>query len=115
MSEISNNGAGALAHHLDCESNLSAMEYDSRCPRCSKIKAVIALGRKTEAQGCSPQEAATAQALALTLRAKYKLTRGECYDREYSEFIIQAVQYARVYKAERLKPKRFVRKANIDA
>lgn len=78
------------------------MRYDSRCMRCVKIKHVIALRRKTLANGSSPQEEESAKAIADKLVAQYKLTRGECFDREFrtveTEKIIQEV---RVHTRER--------------
>lgn len=77
-----NNNCGSY-HNLDCNSNLAAMEYDSKCVRCVKIKHVIALRRKSK----SPfiHEVQSAEAMALKLIAAYKLTRGEVMDREYAE------------------------------
>ena len=72
-------------HNLDCNSNLSAMEYDSKCIRCVKIKHVIGLRRKTTKNGCSLQEQASAAAIAEKIAVLYKLTRGEVMDREYAQ------------------------------
>src|SRR5208282_2774022 len=75
---------GFVGHLLDCRSALARMEYDPRCVRCSQIKKVIHLRRKTTGAGCLEGEVDAAQAISDALVAKYNLTRGEVYDRAYA-------------------------------
>jgi hypothetical protein len=86
-------------HNIDCESNLAAMTYDSRCNRCVKIKQVINLRRKTTKNGASLQEQASAAAIAEKFVVLYKLTRGEIMDREYAQEVA-------TYKTERVRAAR---------
>jgi hypothetical protein len=92
------NNCGSL-HNIDCESNLAAMSYDSRCNRCVKIKHVINLRRKTAKNGASLQEQASAVAIAEKIVVLFKLTRGEIMDREYAQEVA-------TYKQERVKATR---------
>lgn len=71
-----------------CQSNFGAMNYDDTCLRCAKIKIVIYLRRKSPSNGCSEQESAAAMALADKIIAKFKLTRGDIFDREYNAVAI---------------------------
>lgn len=76
-------GNGFVGHLLDCRSALSAMQYDPHCVRCSAIKKVVMLRRKTQSNGCPEDEESAAQTSSDALVAKYGLTRGEVYDRLY--------------------------------
>ena len=60
------------------------MVFDQRCARCSAIKKVIYLRRKTVENGCHEDESNAAQTISDALVAKYGLTRGEVYDRTYA-------------------------------
>lgn len=71
-----------------CMSNFGAMNYDDTCLRCSKIKIVIYLRRKSPDNGCSEAESTAAMALADRLIAKFQLTRGDIFDREYNAVAI---------------------------
>jgi hypothetical protein len=83
-----NNNCGSY-HNLDCQSNLAEGEYDSACVRCTKIRQVVALRRKTTKNGASDAESHAASQIALRLIASFGLTRGEVYDRIYNPVIAQ--------------------------
>ena len=89
-----------MSHLLDCTSALSAMQYDSRCMRCSKIKAVVFLRRKTIRNGAAPQEFLSAKAMADRLIAAFGLTRGEVYDREYPQAALPPIATVRQRRKE---------------
>jgi hypothetical protein len=72
-----------LKHALDCKSALAIMQFDKDCPLCKIVAKVIYLKRKTVAAGCSPEEESAALAIADSLIDKYKLKRGDVYDRLY--------------------------------
>lgn len=98
MSETNGNGAmNDGLHHkqppednseLGCQTNMGAMNYDDSCLRCSKIKIVIYLRRKSPGNGCSEAESTAAMALADKIIAKFQLTRGDIFDREYNAVAI---------------------------
>lgn len=96
-------------HLLDCESNLAAGNYDNRCLRCTKIKHVISLRRKTVANGASVQEESSAKVIAQGIVQKFKLTRGEIFDREFRTEETErfyAQQRAEVIRKKRTRGKR---------
>jgi len=66
-----------------CRTNFNLLVFDRTCPRCSKIKIVIDLKRKTTAHGASEGEESAALTLADSIIDKYKLKRGEVFDRLY--------------------------------
>lgn len=72
-----------LKHELKCTSNLAAMLWDAKCLRCTKIKRVVLLRRKTTVNGASEGEMALALKQAEKIRLEFKLTRGEIFDRLY--------------------------------
>jgi hypothetical protein len=75
-------------HNLDCKSRLVQEEYDETCFRCQKIKKVIALRRKQVKTGASLLESKSAYELAGRIIDDYELTRGETFDKKYTDIPI---------------------------
>jgi|SRR5215475_5993928 len=99
------NGPDGERHNIDCKSSLAAGTYDPDCVRCKKISQTIALRRRS-AHTAFPEEAISASIMANRLIERYKLTRGEIYDREYDTTIIaykNTVQKASVERKKRTK------------
>ena len=71
-------------HNINCKSILSSQQYDSSCLRCSKIKIVVFLRRKTLKNGAEFDEELAAHDKAESLIMTYNLTRGEIFDRTYT-------------------------------
>lgn len=94
----------ALRHNQECTSNFGAMQYDSKCTRCTKIRAVIFLRRKNTRNGCSQQESTLALVKATQIIETYKLTKGEVFDREYDSVMREVIQKNQTQYAKR--PKR---------
>lgn len=106
----SDNGANFMRHNQkwrdgrDCLSNYGAMQYDTTCPRCSKIRAVIFLRRKNTRNGCSQDETLLASMKATKMIETYKLTKGEIFDREYDSVMREVINKNQTQYAKR--PKR---------
>ncbi len=73
-----------LRHAADCRARFATMDFDSACARCKWIDRVVHLRRKLVSLGASQDEEDSALALADALIAKYKLTRGEVFDRLFA-------------------------------
>ena len=97
------------AHNLNCTSQLASMHYDPTCTRCSKIKKVVFLRRKTVANGATSQEESTALEQADRIRETFKLTRGEIFDRQF-EVVPTLVEQKETFKAA---PTKAARKTKI--
>jgi len=91
----------AHRHLIDCQRKLAEMVYDGRCMRCSKIKQVIHLRRKTIKNGASEFEESAAESIARRLIETCELTKGEVRDPEYAEVMIVARHQAAATEQKR--------------
>lgn len=91
----------ATRHNQSCSSNFGAMQYDSSCARCVKVRTVIMLRRKNTRNGCSQQESILATMKATSIIETYKLTKGEIFDREYDSIMRETINKNQTQYAKR--------------